>query len=80
MKFHFKKIVYIDHTELIFEDQLLYCTKKVTENHNYYFFLYLSRGWNTLPGASSDLDLGKTVMKMAYVSPKRVLEKNAKKK
>ena len=27
-------IVYMDHTELIFEDLLLYCTKKVAENHN----------------------------------------------
>ena len=49
MKFHFKKIkiifdvplnppiVYMDHTELIFQDLLLYCTKKVPNNQNKVF-------------------------------------------
>ena len=31
---HSSPIVYMDHTELIFQDLLLYCTKKVAKNHN----------------------------------------------
>ena len=34
---HSPPIVYMDHTELIFQDLLLYCTKKVPENHNLFF-------------------------------------------
>ena len=34
---HSSPIVYMDHTELIFQDLLLYCTKKVPENHNKFF-------------------------------------------
>ena len=48
-------IVLMDHTELIFQDLLLYCTKKVAENQNN-FLVLLSGGWNTLPGACSDHD------------------------
>ena len=56
-------ICYIAHqwfiwttTELMFQDQLLYCTKKVPKNHNDFFSLSSQR-WNTLPGACSDLDI-----------------------
>ena len=31
---HSSTIVYMDHTELIFQDLFFYCTKKVAENHN----------------------------------------------
>ena len=34
---HSSPIVYMDHTELIFQDILLYCTKKVLKNHNKFF-------------------------------------------
>ena len=34
---HTSPIVYMDHTELIFQDLLLYCTKTVPENHNQFF-------------------------------------------
>ena len=34
---HSSPIVYMDHTELIFQDQLLYCIKKVTKNHKQFF-------------------------------------------
>ena len=34
---HSSPIVYMDHTELIFQDLLLYCTKKVPKNHNQLF-------------------------------------------
>ena len=34
---HSSLIVYMDHTELIFQDLLLYCTKKVAESHNQFF-------------------------------------------
>ena len=33
---HSSPIVYMDHTEPIFQDLLLYCTKKVPKNHNQY--------------------------------------------
>ena len=41
------------------QDLLLYCTKKVIKNHN--FFSLSSRGWNTLPPACSDLDVSYNV-------------------
>ena len=34
---HSPPIVYMDHPELIFQDLLLYWTKKVPENHNQFF-------------------------------------------
>ena len=34
---HSSPLVYMDHTELIFQDLFLYCTKKVAENHNKFF-------------------------------------------
>ena len=34
---HSSPIVYLDHRELIFQDLLLYRTKKVAENHNQFF-------------------------------------------
>ena len=34
---HSSPIVYMDHMEPIFQDLLLYCTKKVTANHNNFF-------------------------------------------
>ena len=34
---HSSPIVYMNHTELIFQDPLLYCTKEVAENHNKLF-------------------------------------------
>jgi hypothetical protein len=34
---HSSPVVYIDPTELIFQDLLLYGTKKVPENHNQFF-------------------------------------------
>ena len=34
---HSSTIVYMDHTELNFQDILLYCTNKVAENHNNLF-------------------------------------------
>ena len=52
---HSSSMVYMNHTELMFQDILLYWTKKVPENHN--IFSLLSQGWNTLPGACSDLDI-----------------------
>ena len=48
---HSSPMVYMNHTELIFQDILLYCTKEVQENQNQFFFSLLSRGWNTLPGS-----------------------------
>ena len=44
---HSLPLVYLNHTELIFQDLLLYCTKKVPDNHNIFFSLS-SRGLNTL--------------------------------
>ena len=41
---HSSPIVYMVHTEPIFKDLLLYCTRKVVKNHNQYFPLS-SRGW-----------------------------------
>ena len=35
---HSSPIVHMDHTEPIFKDLLLYCTKKVAKNHNYFFY------------------------------------------
>jgi hypothetical protein len=40
---HNPPIVYMGHTELIFQDLLLYGTKKVPENH-YHFFHFRHRG------------------------------------
>ena len=37
---HSSPIVYMDNTELIFQDILLYCTKKVAENHNQFIYFY----------------------------------------
>ena len=37
---HSSPIVYMDHTELIIQDLLLYCTKKVAENHNKFFHFH----------------------------------------
>ena len=34
---HSSPIVYMDHTELIIQDLLLYCAKKVQENHSQFF-------------------------------------------
>ena len=34
---HSSPMVYINHMELMFQDLLLYCTKKVPENHNSFF-------------------------------------------
>ena len=34
---HSSPIVHIDHMELLIQDLLLYCTKKVPENHNNFF-------------------------------------------
>ena len=34
---HSSPMVYMNHTEPIFQDLLLYCTKKVPENHNHFF-------------------------------------------
>ena len=34
---HSSPIVYMDHTELIFQDLLLHCTNKVAKNHNKFF-------------------------------------------
>ena len=42
---HSSPIVYMDHTELIFQDLLLYGTKKVPENHNQ--FLHFRHGGET---------------------------------
>ena len=42
---HSSPIVYMDHTELIFQDLLLYCTKKVSENQNQFF--HFSNGGET---------------------------------
>ena len=36
-------MIHMNHTELIFHDVVLYCTKKVQENHNNFFSL-LSQG------------------------------------
>ena len=30
-------MVFMNHTELMFQDLLLYCTKKVPKNHNHFF-------------------------------------------
>ena len=53
---HSSPIVYMDHTERIFQDLLLYCTKKVAENHNQFF--HFCHGVKHTPGACSDLDIG----------------------
>ena len=45
---HCFTIVHMNHTEHMFQDLPFYCTKNVPKNHN---------GWNSLPGACSDLDL-----------------------
>ena len=42
---HSSPLVYMDHTKLIFQNILLYCTKKVAENHNNFF--HFRRGGET---------------------------------
>ena len=49
-------IVHMNHMESMFQDLPFYCTKKVPKIHNNFFSLS-SQGWNSLPGACSDLDL-----------------------
>ena len=61
---HSSPIVYMDHMALIFQDLLLYCTKKVAENHNQFFqfrhggethFLVIARtliSWEAIKKAS----------------------------
>ena len=34
---HISLMVYMNHTESIFQDLLLYCNKKVPDNHNHFF-------------------------------------------
>ena len=34
---HSSPMVFVNHMEPIFQDLLLYCTKKVPENHNHFF-------------------------------------------
>ena len=42
---HSSPIIYMDHTELFFQDLLLYCTKKVAKNHNQ--FVHFRHGGET---------------------------------
>ena len=35
-------MVYMNHTELMFQDLILYCTKKVPKNHNDFFFTFVT--------------------------------------
>ena len=53
---HCSTMVHMNRMEHMFQDIPFYCTKKVPRNHNQFFSLS-SRGWNSLPGACSDLDL-----------------------
>ena len=57
-------IVYMNHTELIFQGLLLYWTKKVPEYHNNFFLSLFSL--LSLPGACSDLYLGVCFLNIFY--------------
>ena len=37
---HSSSMVYMNHTELMFQDLLLYCTNNVPENHNHFFHFH----------------------------------------
>ena len=66
---HSSPIVYMDHTELIFQDLLLIWTKKIAKKITIIFSTFVT-GWNTFPGACSDLDLQKNLQNRVFWTKK----------